>query len=94
MFNMRELSQRTAQVMKEISDSGEPALITLRGRFVALITPLTNGELESKLISAALADGVAETHQSLEDHPPLSTEDVARKLGIEVPSYGDRDVAK
>ncbi|MEH0517334.1 hypothetical protein QBC31_43010 [Streptomyces sp. B21-079] len=93
VFKMRELSNDTARVMREISESGEPALITLRGRFVAVITPLTDGDLESKLISAALESGALETRQLLEaqETSPLSTQEAAQELGVEVPEYGDRD---
>ncbi|MEV8550204.1 hypothetical protein AB0L04_10305 [Streptomyces glaucescens] len=94
VFNMRELSLHTARVMKEIRESGKPAVITLRGRFVAVITPLTDGDLESRLITAALEEGAAETRNFLEGEAvPRSTEEVAKELGIDVPQYADRDVS-
>lgn len=61
VYKMRDLSLRTSEVIREINDSGQPALITLRGRFVAMITPLANSTLEGKLISAALEVGASET---------------------------------
>jgi antitoxin (DNA-binding transcriptional repressor) of toxin-antitoxin stability system len=91
---MRELSLHTAQVMKKLSDSGKPALITLRGRFVAVITPLAPGDMESKLISAALAESAAATHDLLEPVGARSTEEVAEELGVNVPDYKDRDPAE
>lgn len=92
VFKMRELSNDTARVMREITESGRPALITLRGRFVAMITPLNEGELESKLISAALESGTEESRQYLQQgEGPLSTEEVAQELGFDVPAYPDRD---
>jgi hypothetical protein len=96
VFSMRELSLHTAQVMKKLSDSGKPALITLRGRFVAVITPLTAGDLESKLISAALAESaaVAGTNLMEPEGSPRSTEEVAKELGVNVPDYKDRDTSQ
>lgn len=94
VYKMRELSQYTARVIQEISDSGEPALITLRGRFVAVIKPLADGELEGRLISAALEQSAVETYGSLGGRPPLSTEEAAERLGIALPPYSDRDVSE
>ncbi|MGW6880816.1 hypothetical protein ACWGEU_11210 [Streptomyces goshikiensis] len=96
VFQMRELSNDTARVMREIRESGQPALITLRGRFVAVITPLPEGELESKMISAALeTSGAAEApamRQLFEGASPRTTEEFAEELGIDdLPAYKDRD---
>lgn len=92
VFTMRELSNETARVMREISEAEQPALITMRGRFVAVITPLAEGELENKLISAALERSSAETDRFLaEDSSPQSTEELAEELGVAIPEYGDRD---
>ena len=57
VYKMRDLSLRTSEVMREIAESGHPALITLRGRFVAMITPLADSDLVGKQISAALEVG-------------------------------------
>jgi len=48
---MRELNQRTAEVMKDIEKHG-PAFITKHGRFVAVITPLSPGQVESAVLAA------------------------------------------
>ncbi|MGW1768278.1 hypothetical protein ACWCQL_30075 [Streptomyces sp. NPDC002073] len=61
VYKMRDLSLRTSEVIREINASGQPALITLRGRFVAMITPLANSDLQERLISTALEAGSAET---------------------------------
>ena len=51
VYTMRELNQNTAQVMDEINRSGQPAAITKHGRFVALITPLADAEIETVVLS-------------------------------------------
>lgn len=50
VFSMRELDQQTAQVMSEIEKTGRPAIITRDGRFVATITPLAPGQVESRVL--------------------------------------------
>jgi prevent-host-death family protein len=53
IYTMRELNQHTARVMDEINDNFRPAAITKHGRFVALIMPLRDAQIETTL----LADG-------------------------------------
>jgi antitoxin (DNA-binding transcriptional repressor) of toxin-antitoxin stability system len=47
VFTMRELNQQTARIMKEIERTGQPAIITKHGRFIAIIRPLVAGQVES-----------------------------------------------
>lgn len=80
-YSMRELNQNTAQVIREINESGEPALITRQGRLVALLTPLANARVEAAVLAAALesvsamntAGSVGKIHPS---------EEVGRDLGL------------
>lgn len=51
IVTMRELSQRTAQVMAEVNESGRPALITRHGRFLAVLWPVPTAKIESFLLS-------------------------------------------
>jgi prevent-host-death family protein len=51
IYTMRDLNQRTAEVMTEIQEHG-PAFITKHGRFIAVITPLAAGQVESAVLSA------------------------------------------
>jgi prevent-host-death family protein len=51
IYTMRELNQRTAEVMREIEEHKVPAFITKHGRFVAMITPLETGQVESRVLS-------------------------------------------
>ena len=80
-YSMRELNQNTAHVIREINESGEPALITRQGRPVALITPLANVRVEAAVLTAAresvsvlnTAESVGKIHTS---------EEVGRDLGF------------
>ncbi|WP_431842070.1 hypothetical protein [Calidifontibacter indicus] len=66
IYTMRELNHETPRVIREINESGRPAAITRRGRFVALITPLANAGVESAALSAAV-DAAADRAQLLGD---------------------------
>jgi antitoxin (DNA-binding transcriptional repressor) of toxin-antitoxin stability system len=61
---MRDLGQQTARVMAEIENSGQPAFITRHGRFVAVITPLAPGQVESQVL-AEMAREIGETGPGL-----------------------------
>lgn len=51
VYTMRELNQRTAEVIREIGEHKAPAFITKHGRFVAMITPLQPGQVESRVLA-------------------------------------------
>jgi prevent-host-death family protein len=51
VFTMRDLNQQTARIMNEIEKTGKPAFITKHGRFVAMITPLAPGQVESRVLA-------------------------------------------
>ena len=51
VFTMRDLNQQTARIMAEIEKSGKPAFITRHGRFVAVVTPLAPGQVESQVLA-------------------------------------------
>ena len=57
---MRELTQHTARVMDDINSFGQFGVITKHGRFVALITPLANAQVERLVVSNSLAPELAE----------------------------------
>jgi antitoxin (DNA-binding transcriptional repressor) of toxin-antitoxin stability system len=50
VFSMRELDQQTVHIMSEIEKAGKPAIITRDGRFIATITPLAPGQIESQVL--------------------------------------------
>ncbi|MFV2094694.1 type II toxin-antitoxin system Phd/YefM family antitoxin [Micromonospora sp. LOL_014] len=94
VYTMRELNQRTAEVLRQINEDGRPAVITRHGRFVALITPLADRDIE-----AALLDQILESTGSREQligHRPLdtarTTSEVAEELGLTLPDYPQRRI--
>lgn len=50
VYTMRELNQRLSHIMSEIERTERPAFITRHGRFVAIITPLVPGQVESRVL--------------------------------------------
>ncbi len=52
VYTMRELNQQTARIMGLIEKTGKPAFITRHDRFIALITPLAPGQVESRVLTA------------------------------------------
>jgi antitoxin (DNA-binding transcriptional repressor) of toxin-antitoxin stability system len=50
IYSVRELGRQAARIIGEIENSGKPAVITRYGRFVATITPLAPGQLESEVL--------------------------------------------
>ena len=51
VYTMRDLNQQTARIMAEIEKTGKPAVVTMRGRSVAIITPLAPGQVESRILA-------------------------------------------
>jgi hypothetical protein len=52
VYTMRELNRQTARIMGLIERTGKPAFSTRHGRFIALITPLATGQVESRVLTA------------------------------------------
>jgi prevent-host-death family protein len=93
LYTMRQLNQRTADVLREINETGRPALITRHGRFVAMIVPLANAGVEGA-IAGKLLDEMELRGELLGEHTveeAASSESVARELDLSLPSYPDRD---
>jgi antitoxin (DNA-binding transcriptional repressor) of toxin-antitoxin stability system len=52
----RELANHSGRILKELNDAGQNALITKHGRYIALIQPLADAQVETiSLHSLALA---------------------------------------
>jgi antitoxin (DNA-binding transcriptional repressor) of toxin-antitoxin stability system len=51
VYTLRDLNQQTARIMSEIEKSGMPTFITSNGRFVAIITSLASGQVESRTLA-------------------------------------------
>ncbi|GII00435.1 type II toxin-antitoxin system Phd/YefM family antitoxin [Planobispora takensis] len=88
IYKMRDLNQRTAEVIQEINDSGKPAVITRHGRFVALITPLMGKGLEGELVARLLEEHGAllgERDRAGTEPQGWSSAEVAKRLGLDLP---------
>ena len=91
---MRELSQRTAQVIDDINNNGAPALLTKHGRPIALITPLRGAEVESIVLSRSpLADVLGERIND-ENQRQYSSEEVAEQIRWHYGSDADDEPAQ
>lgn len=71
VVKMRDLTLHTSAVIDEINKSGEPALVSKHGRFVALITPLAGHSIESLVLASdpALRQVVREALDDKDDVP-------------------------
>jgi prevent-host-death family protein len=94
VYTMRELNQRTAEVLREINDDGRPALITRHGRFVAMITPLANRNIEAALLDQVLerAGNRDQLIGQLSLDSVKTTREVADELGATLPGYPERRI--
>jgi antitoxin (DNA-binding transcriptional repressor) of toxin-antitoxin stability system len=50
VYTMRDLNQRLSCIISEIETTGRSAFITRHGRFIAVITPLAPGQVESRVL--------------------------------------------
>ena len=51
VYTMRDLNQRSSHIMGEIETTGKTAFITRHGRFIAIISPLAHGQIESRVLA-------------------------------------------
>jgi prevent-host-death family protein len=93
LYTMRQLNQHTADVLREINERGEVALVTRRGRFVAAIVPLAGRDIEGQLISGVLSEverkGQLTGERSLDR--VATTGEVVERLGVNLPGYVEVD---
>ncbi|MCW2899054.1 MAG: hypothetical protein JWO67_1319 [Streptosporangiaceae bacterium] len=79
-YTMRELSQRTAQVIDEINDHGEQALVTKHGRIIALITPMREAAVESIVLSRGPVSDALQDRINDDSQESYSSDEVAEKI--------------
>jgi len=75
VFTMRELNQQTASMMQEMERTGQPAIITNHGRFIATITLLAPGQVESRVLP--------EMARQAAKRPPAGTEPPNVRVGAD-----------
>jgi antitoxin (DNA-binding transcriptional repressor) of toxin-antitoxin stability system len=69
---MRELGPQAARLIGEIQKAGRPVIITSHGRFVATITPLVPGQVESQVLPE-MARQIGRARLELAPAPGVST---------------------
>ena len=61
VYTLHRLTVDTSGVMAEIRLAGKPAFITSAGQFIAVITPLEPGEVESRILPEMAREIAART---------------------------------
>ncbi|WP_369218168.1 type II toxin-antitoxin system prevent-host-death family antitoxin [Streptomyces flavofungini] len=58
VVTMRQLSNGASDIVRQVNETNRPAVVTKHGRYVAVIQPLSNAEVESIALKglAAAAD--------------------------------------
>ncbi|GAA3861022.1 hypothetical protein GCM10022243_29040 [Saccharothrix violaceirubra] len=79
-YTMRELNQNTARVLEEVNDSCRPAAVTKHGRFIALITPLRDLEIEQLVLSRGALGDELDRRAGDSTSDDLSPVEVARRF--------------
>jgi prevent-host-death family protein len=51
VYTLRDLNRRAGRIMDKVEETGKPAFITRDGRFIAIITPLAPGQVESRVLA-------------------------------------------
>lgn len=82
LYSMRQLSHKTAEVIKQINDRDRPALITRRGRIVAILTPLVSARLEEVALAAILETAEAGYMSSDAAAASTASAETADDLGV------------
>jgi antitoxin (DNA-binding transcriptional repressor) of toxin-antitoxin stability system len=82
IYTIRELTHHTARVIQEISETGQSAVVTKRGRFLALIVPLVDAHVEQITVSGPLAEelSVRSAEAREPDARTYSSDEVAEML--------------
>ncbi len=81
-----DLQRQAAQILTELNDSGEPFVITQRGRAAAvLLTAKRYAEIEEdlqRLDELELFAMVEDSRQAIKEGKTISQKDVKKRLGI------------
>jgi hypothetical protein len=51
VYTVRDLDQQADRIMSQVEETREAAFITRDGRFIAIITPLVPGQVESRVLA-------------------------------------------
>jgi prevent-host-death family protein len=53
LIGIRELRQKTAEILRRVQQNGEAYVITQQGRPIALLSPLDQEKMEAEILRAA-----------------------------------------
>jgi prevent-host-death family protein len=70
LIGVRELRQKTAEVLRRVQQEGQAFVITQQGRPVALLSPLDQEKIEAEILRSArqsVSDGWRVYHQLAEE---------------------------
>lgn len=70
LIGIRELRQKTAEVLRRVQQEGQAFVITQQGRPVALLSPLDQEKIEAEILRSArqsVSDGWRVYHQLAEE---------------------------
>jgi len=54
LIGIRELRQKTTEILRRVQQNGEAYIITQQGRPIALLTPLDQEKIEAEILRSAL----------------------------------------
>ncbi|MGK5630642.1 type II toxin-antitoxin system Phd/YefM family antitoxin [Streptomyces sp. URMC 123] len=80
IVTMRELSQRTSQVIQDVCQSGQPALITRHGKFLAAIAPV--GDITVDAAIQSLVGSAPYPDETDESDALIDAETARKQLGL------------
>lgn len=64
VVTMRQLSNCASDIVRQVNETNRPAVVTKHGRYVAVIQPLSNAEVESIALKSLAAEADLEDNYS------------------------------
>ncbi|MCM1943499.1 hypothetical protein NC239_35465 [Streptomyces sp. G3] len=72
----RELAHGTSRILRELQEAGRPALVTKHGRYIAVIQPLADAEVEAISLRSLALEGLEDD----DDAESVDVSEVRRRL--------------
>ncbi|MFD8491388.1 hypothetical protein [Streptomyces sp. NPDC059712] len=73
----RELAHGTSRILRELQEAGRPALVTRHGRYIAVIQPIADAEVEAISLRSLALEGLEEDDADAES---VDVSEVRRRL--------------
>ncbi|MFE3932025.1 hypothetical protein [Streptomyces sp. YIM B13508] len=71
----RELAHSTSRILRELNETGQSALVTKHGRYIALIQPLADAQVETISLQSLALAGLDD-----DDTESVDSDEVRRRL--------------